>query len=187
METVSERKAEIVGKPNPQLLLTALDRLGEGRTLVVGDRADADLAAAAGAELDAALVKTGGQDERDAADGRPARRWRWPSRSPRSYCAEPPLHLPRVHAHEPARLGIHVQARAGRRRERRRRVLAAGLVKVGRAQRRRRIPVRRSPCIATAPLPRSSRRSSAQQLLQRRRRVAGGPTGTWRQPTPAAS
>jgi HAD superfamily hydrolase (TIGR01450 family) len=72
VETVSERKAEIVGKPNPQLLLTALDRLGEGRTLVVGDRADADLAAAASAELDAALVKTGGQDERDVQTADPA-------------------------------------------------------------------------------------------------------------------
>jgi ribonucleotide monophosphatase NagD (HAD superfamily) len=60
-----------VGKPNPQLLLTALDRLGEGRTLVVGDRVDADLAAAADAELDAALVKTGGQTETDAAGAKP--------------------------------------------------------------------------------------------------------------------
>jgi HAD superfamily hydrolase (TIGR01450 family) len=71
VETASERKAEIVGKPNPQLLLTALDRLGEGRTLVVGDRADSDLAAAAGADLDAALVQTGGQDESDAAGADP--------------------------------------------------------------------------------------------------------------------
>ena len=43
----SGRTATIVGKPEPQLFLTALDRLGEGRTLVVGDRIDADLAAAA--------------------------------------------------------------------------------------------------------------------------------------------
>ena len=71
VETVSERKAEIVGKPHPQLLLTALDRLGEGRTLVVGDRADADLAAAAEAGLDAALVKTGGQGDDDAAKADP--------------------------------------------------------------------------------------------------------------------
>ena len=60
MEAASERTAEIVGKPQPQLLLTALDRLGEGRTLVVGDRVDSDLAAAAAAGLDAALVLTGG-------------------------------------------------------------------------------------------------------------------------------
>jgi glycerol 3-phosphatase-2 len=71
VEVASESKAEIVGKPNPQLLLTALDRLGEGRTLVVGDRADADLAAAAHADLDAALVLTGGQSEGDAADADP--------------------------------------------------------------------------------------------------------------------
>ncbi len=73
VEVASESKAEIVGKPNPQLLLTALDRLGDGRTLVVGDRVDSDLAAAAGADLDAALVKTGGQTEADAngADPQP--------------------------------------------------------------------------------------------------------------------
>jgi glycerol-1-phosphatase len=61
VEVASGRKAETVGKPEPQLLLTALDRLGEGRrTLVVGDRVDTDLGAAAAAELDAALVLTGG-------------------------------------------------------------------------------------------------------------------------------
>ena len=56
VEVASGRTAEIVGKPEPQLLLTALDRLGDGRTLVVGDRVDTDLAAAAAASLDAALV-----------------------------------------------------------------------------------------------------------------------------------
>ncbi|HEU0024796.1 MAG TPA: HAD-IIA family hydrolase [Thermoleophilaceae bacterium] len=73
VEVASERTAEIVGKPNPQLILTALDRLGEGRTLVVGDRVDADLAAAASAELDAALVLTGGLSAGDAdgADPKP--------------------------------------------------------------------------------------------------------------------
>ncbi len=65
VETASERKAEIVGKPQPQLLLTALDRLGEGTTLVVGDRVDSDLAAAAAAGLDSALVMTGGMTEAD--------------------------------------------------------------------------------------------------------------------------
>jgi ribonucleotide monophosphatase NagD (HAD superfamily) len=64
----SERTAETVGKPQPQLMLTALDRLGEGRTLVVGDRVDTDLAAAAAAELDAALVLSGGTD-RHALNG----------------------------------------------------------------------------------------------------------------------
>lgn len=59
VEYGSGRTATIVGKPEPQLLLTALDRLGEGRTLVVGDRLDTDIAAAAKAKLDAVLVLTG--------------------------------------------------------------------------------------------------------------------------------
>jgi HAD superfamily hydrolase (TIGR01450 family) len=60
VEVASGRTAQIVGKPKPQLMLTALDRLGEGRTLAVGDRIDTDLAAAAAAGLDAALVLSGG-------------------------------------------------------------------------------------------------------------------------------
>jgi glycerol 3-phosphatase-2 len=67
VETASERKAVIVGKPEPQLFYTALDRLGEGRTLVVGDRRDSDLAAAAAAGLDAALVLSGGADPGEAS------------------------------------------------------------------------------------------------------------------------
>jgi glycerol 3-phosphatase-2 len=68
VEVASERTAEIIGKPQPQLLFTALDRLGEGRTLVVGDRIDTDLAAAAAARLDAALVLSGGT-KREALNG----------------------------------------------------------------------------------------------------------------------
>jgi len=69
VEVASGRKAEIVGKPEPQLMLTALDRLGpERRTLVVGDRVDTDLTAAAAAKLDAALVLSGGT-ERQALNG----------------------------------------------------------------------------------------------------------------------
>jgi glycerol-1-phosphatase len=69
VEVASGRNAQIVGKPEPQLMLTALDRLdGDGRTLVVGDRVDTDLAAAAAAELDAALVLSGGT-ERHALNG----------------------------------------------------------------------------------------------------------------------
>jgi len=48
-----------VGKPNPQIFQTALDRFGGGRALVVGDQLDSDLAGAAAAELDAAIVLTG--------------------------------------------------------------------------------------------------------------------------------
>jgi len=65
VETASGRKAATVGKPKPQLFFTALERLGEGRTLVVGDRLDSDIEAAKRAELDGALVLTG---EATAAD-----------------------------------------------------------------------------------------------------------------------
>jgi HAD superfamily hydrolase (TIGR01450 family) len=68
IEYASGHTAEIVGKPQPQLLRTALDRLGDGRTLVVGDRVDTDLAAAAAMKLDAALVLTG-ETSRADADG----------------------------------------------------------------------------------------------------------------------
>jgi glycerol 3-phosphatase-2 len=68
VEYGSGRRAEIVGKPEPQLFLTALDRLGSGRTLVVGDRVGSDLAAAAAAQLDAALILGDGTD-RHALDG----------------------------------------------------------------------------------------------------------------------
>lgn len=68
VEYATGRTAEIVGKPQPQLLKTALDRMGDGHTLVVGDRVDTDLAAAAAAQLDAALVLTG-EATRSDADG----------------------------------------------------------------------------------------------------------------------
>jgi glycerol 3-phosphatase-2 len=70
VEVGSGRTASIVGKPEPQLFYTALDRLGDGRTLVVGDRLDSDVAAAAKAGLDSALVLTGGtsREEAEAAD-----------------------------------------------------------------------------------------------------------------------
>ena len=69
VEVASGRTAAIVGKPEPQLLLTALDRLDPSRrTLVVGDRVDTDLSAAAAAKLDAALVLSGGT-KREALNG----------------------------------------------------------------------------------------------------------------------
>jgi glycerol-1-phosphatase len=66
VETATGQTAQIVGKPEPQLFLTALDRMGEGTTLVVGDRLDSDVAAAAAAGLDAALVLTGGTSAEEA-------------------------------------------------------------------------------------------------------------------------
>jgi glycerol-1-phosphatase len=66
LEYATERTALAVGKPEPQIFYTALDRLGGGRTLVVGDRVDADLAGAAAAGLDAAIVLTGVADRAQA-------------------------------------------------------------------------------------------------------------------------
>lgn len=68
IETASDRRAAVVGKPEPQLFLTAVERLGPGRTLVVGDRIASDVEAAKRAQLDAALVLTG-DSTRAEADG----------------------------------------------------------------------------------------------------------------------
>lgn len=59
LEYATERSARSVGKPAPDMFRAALDRLGPGRTLVVGDRLDADLAGAAASGLDGAIVLTG--------------------------------------------------------------------------------------------------------------------------------
>ena len=69
VETASGQQAEIVGKPMPQLFETALDRLGDGRTLVVGDRLDSDIEAAHAAGLDAALVLSGDGSGSVSTDG----------------------------------------------------------------------------------------------------------------------
>jgi HAD superfamily hydrolase (TIGR01450 family) len=73
LETATDRQAAIVGKPEPQLFLTALERLGEGRTLVVGDRIASDIEAAKRARLDAALVLTGEATAEEAAATRDPR------------------------------------------------------------------------------------------------------------------
>ena len=59
LEYATERTATIAGKPDPQIFKTALDRLGPGRTLVIGDRIDADLNGAFAAGLDGAIVLSG--------------------------------------------------------------------------------------------------------------------------------
>ncbi len=59
LEAATGVRAQSVGKPEPQLFLTALDRLGGGTALMVGDRLDADAAGARAAGLDAAIVLTG--------------------------------------------------------------------------------------------------------------------------------
>jgi glycerol-1-phosphatase len=70
LEYATGRTALSVGKPEPWLYRTAIDRLGEGRTLVVGDRVDSDLAGAAAAHLDAALVLTGASTREQAEAAR---------------------------------------------------------------------------------------------------------------------
>jgi glycerol-1-phosphatase len=64
IEAATGAQAATIGKPAPEIFRTALDRLGAGRALVVGDRADTDLAGARAAGLDAALV--GGERSDDA-------------------------------------------------------------------------------------------------------------------------
>lgn len=59
VEASTGQQAISVGKPEPQLFLTAVDRLGPGRALVIGDRLDADVAGARAAGLDAAIVLSG--------------------------------------------------------------------------------------------------------------------------------
>ena len=69
VEAATGAKAHSVGKSDGQLFRTALDRLGAGRALVVGDRLDADLAGAHAAGLDGAIVLSGATsaEEADAA------------------------------------------------------------------------------------------------------------------------
>ncbi len=67
VEVASGQTAVVVGKPEPQLIISALDRLGEGRAVMIGDRLDTDIAAAAKAHIDAALVLTGGVTREQAA------------------------------------------------------------------------------------------------------------------------
>jgi HAD superfamily hydrolase (TIGR01450 family) len=66
VETASGRTVQTVGKPEPTLVQTALDRLGPGRALMIGDRVDADLGAAHAAGIDGAIVLTGASDRETA-------------------------------------------------------------------------------------------------------------------------
>ena len=80
VETATGARAQIVGKPEPQLFLTALDRLGEGRTLVVGDRLDSDVAAASRGGARRRARADGGHERRGRPLGEGARsRSPWPT------------------------------------------------------------------------------------------------------------
>ncbi len=75
LEYATGATAASVGKPEPQMFMTALDRFAAarggtpGRALVIGDRLDSDLAGAAAAGLDGAIVLSGSttRAEADAA------------------------------------------------------------------------------------------------------------------------
>ena len=72
IEVASGRTADrIVGKPEPAMYRAALDRLGEGRVLGVGDRLDVDVAGARRAGLDSALVLTGATTQAQANAAQP--------------------------------------------------------------------------------------------------------------------
>lgn len=68
VEAATQKPADwLAGKPEPAFYLAALERLGPGRTLAVGDRLDSDVAGAHGAGIDAALVLTGSSTRAGAA------------------------------------------------------------------------------------------------------------------------
>jgi glycerol-1-phosphatase len=73
IEVAAGRKASfVVGKPESVMYAAALDRLGGGRTLGVGDRLDVDVAGARRAGLDSALVLTGATSREQADVAQPS-------------------------------------------------------------------------------------------------------------------
>ena len=73
VETGAGRPADLIaGKPEPSMYAAALDRLGPGRVLAVGDRLDTDVAGARRAGFDAALVLGGASTREDANGADPA-------------------------------------------------------------------------------------------------------------------
>jgi HAD superfamily hydrolase (TIGR01450 family) len=70
LEYATGQSARSVGKPDPEMFRTALDRLGPGRALVIGDRIESDLAGAAAAGLDGAIVLTGVSSRAEAGAAR---------------------------------------------------------------------------------------------------------------------
>jgi glycerol 3-phosphatase-2 len=66
LEFASGHRARSVGKPDAQVFEVALERLGPGATLMIGDHLVSDLGGAAGVNLDAAIVLTGVASRADA-------------------------------------------------------------------------------------------------------------------------
>ena len=59
LRTATDREPEVAGKPAAPLLQQAVDRVGAGRPLVVGDKLDTDIAGAHAIGADSLLVLTG--------------------------------------------------------------------------------------------------------------------------------
>jgi glycerol 3-phosphatase-2 len=59
VETTTGVRAEVFGKPQPPIMLAALERAGGGRPLVIGDRLETDIAGAVALGWDSLLVLTG--------------------------------------------------------------------------------------------------------------------------------
>ena len=59
IETTTGIQAEVVGKPHPPILRSALARAGGGRPLLIGDRLETDIAGAVALGWDSLLVLTG--------------------------------------------------------------------------------------------------------------------------------
>jgi glycerol-1-phosphatase len=71
IEKTTGAKAMVAGKPHPPLFRAALERAGTSNALVIGDRLETDVAGAAAAGLDAALVLTGAATVSDVLDNEP--------------------------------------------------------------------------------------------------------------------
>ena len=73
LEYATGASARNVGKPDPQVFKVAVERLGDGRALVIGDHLASDLGGASAAGLDAAIVLSGVTTAEDAREaGEPA-------------------------------------------------------------------------------------------------------------------
>jgi glycerol 3-phosphatase-2 len=68
VETASDARATVVGKPHRPLFDAAVERAGAERPLIVGDRLETDVLGAAHAGLDSALVLTGASTAGDLLD-----------------------------------------------------------------------------------------------------------------------
>ncbi len=70
VETTTGARAEVFGKPEAPIMLAALDRARGGKPLVIGDRLETDVAAAASLGWDSLLVFTGISKRDDVASAR---------------------------------------------------------------------------------------------------------------------